>query len=156
MKTSDAIDGTQTVLGVCGSPGTGRVQVECDRHRALVVDDEGSIRTLFRALLLSELPQLKIDTAANGLDAVRTFTVGHQAVLIMDIHMPVMNGRDAFYEIQKVCAERQWNMPSVIFCTGYAPGDTLDPVLRSDPRHCLLLKPVSGDTIVDAVRRRLN
>jgi small basic protein (TIGR04137 family) len=129
--------------------------VPCDRQRILVVDDEQIIQRLFEMILSWELPGRQIDVASNGAEAVRAFTSGHHAVLLMDLHMPVMDGQAAFCEIQRTCEARNWQMPSVVFCTGFAPPASLKDVLSKSSVHCLLSKPVSNETLVEAVKQRL-
>ena len=128
--------------------------IACDGERTLVVDDEAAILRLFRTVFKLEIPGVIVDVALNGLQAVDSFVKNHQAVLVMDINMPVMDGQAAFHEIEKLCRERNWNMPAVVFCTGYAPPDLMKEVGGS--RHCVLLKPSNYMAVADAVRLRLN
>jgi len=73
----------------------------------------------------------------------------------MDLHMPVMDGQQAFLELKRMCESRGWEMPSVVFCTGFIPPDSIREVIARQPRHALLSKPVTGDKLVDAVKARL-
>ena len=130
-------------------------RVPCDRHRVLVVDDEKIVQNVFEMILSWELPHYKIEVAGNGAEALEAFTEGHHAVLLMDLHMPVMDGQEAFSEISKRCASRNWEMPAVVFCTGFAPSAALREVLSGDSPHCLLRKPVSNDTLVAVIKDRL-
>lgn len=144
-----------TGLNETKSPVGSNVFVACDMKRALVVDDETAVVKVFGRIISTEIPGLKVDLASNGLEAVSSFSEKHQAVLVMDINMPVMDGQAAFKEIEKLCVERNWIMPSVVFCTGYAPPDLVKKVVAAGSRHCLLLKPMRYEEIVDAVRRHL-
>lgn len=128
--------------------------IPCDRKRALVVDDEKAITLVFRDSIEHVLPGLAVDSAENGQVALEAFSKGHHAVLIMDLSMPVMDGQRAYQEIEKVCRERNWEMPSVLFCTGYAPPGSLSRILNR-PMHGLLLKPISGLDVARAVQSRL-
>lgn len=130
--------------------------VPCDRGRILVVDDERSIRALFRMILAEELPGRRVDMASNGQEAVDAFRSLHHAVLLMDLHMPVMDGHMAFCEIQRQCRTGNWEMPSFVFCTGFAPPDALLDAIDASVMHCLLSKPVDTKTLVNAVRTRLH
>ena len=121
----------------------------------LLVDDEGAIRRLFQLILGAALPGCRIDVAADGAEAVRCFTEGHHRVLVMDLHMPVMDGQTAFGKIQELCEAGSLEMPSVVFCTGFAPPDIVTKVVEGSPKHCLLSKPVSGEVLTEAVRSRL-
>jgi len=127
----------------------------CDKTSMLLVDDEESIRILFEMILSADLPDLHIDLACNGQEALELFSRKHHAILLMDLHMPVMDGRTAFGEIQEMCRERSWQMPSVVFCTGFAPPEPVIKAIEEDETHCLLAKPVSGRCLIEAIRDRL-
>ena len=127
----------------------------CDRKRILIVDDEALIQRLFEMVLSWELPDCKIDVVSNGVEALHAFSERHHAVLLMDLHMPVMDGQAAFREIQSRCRTKNWEMPAVVFCTGYAPPASLTSVLAANGTHCLLSKPVSNEVLIDAVKSRL-
>ena len=128
----------------------------CDRRRLLVVDDEESIRLLFHMILAYDFPDVDIDMAANGQEALDLFINRHHAVLLMDLHMPVMDGRAAFDAIRKMCDRRRWQMPAFVFCTGFAPPDAVIDAVEADASpHCLLSKPVNNETLVESVRTRL-
>jgi len=127
----------------------------CDKNRILLVDDEKTILKLFQMILSSGMPGYTIDVANNGQEAVDAFSSGHHAVLIMDLHMPVMDGQAAFFRIDHLCKENNWEMPSVVFCTGFAPPDSIRGVIDAGSKHCLLSKPVSGETIIEAAKSRL-
>lgn len=60
--------------------------------RILVVDDSLFIRTIVKDAL-NEDPELEVvDTAANGLEALRKIPVVKPDVVTLDVHMPRMNG----------------------------------------------------------------
>jgi len=127
----------------------------CDRKRILVVEDEAAIRSLFQTILSFGLPDREIEPVANGAEALAAFGRGHHAVLLMDLHMPVMDGQVAFTEIERLCRDRNWEMPAVVFCTGFAPPQTLLNVVGGGGRHTLMIKPVSSAALVHAIRSRL-
>lgn len=137
------------------SPGAAGALAPCDRSRVLVVDDEDLIIRLFKTILTSELPGVSVDVAGNGAEALDSFRQNRHAVLLMDLHMPVMDGQVAFREIEKLCAANRWEMPSVVFCTGFAPPDSISRVVSGNSLHCLLSKPVPSSVMVDSIRRRL-
>jgi len=126
-----------------------------DKSRILIVDDESAIRDLFSMIVDMELPEIKTDTAANGLEAVKAFGEGRQSILLMDLKMPEMDGHQAFLEIQKLCHSSGCQTPSVVFITGFSPPESVDRIVEDDNRHCLLLKPVASDVMINAVKERL-
>lgn len=131
--------------------------IPCDNTRTLIVDDEKSIVDLFSKIISREMPDLQLDTAFNGLEAVNKFRSEHHAVLVMDLHMPVMSGQAAFEQIQAICRDRKWDMPSFVFCTGFRPSEEFQKIAIGDNGHnCLLLKPIGLQAIVDAVQTHLH
>lgn len=129
--------------------------VACDDRRVLLVDDEEGIRALFQMILASALADYSIEVAGNGAEALDMFSRGHHAVLLMDLHMPVMDGLTAFNEIEKFCRTLSWEMPSVVFCTGFAPPDSVTREVESNSKHGLILKPVTTDVLLHAIKSRL-
>jgi len=128
----------------------------CRSGRMLIVDDERSLLDVFKLIISMEIPDVAIDVAEDGSQALNAFGQQHHSLLLMDLRMPVMDGRQAFMAIESLCGERKWAMPSVIFCSGYAPPDSIRRVVSDSPFHELLSKPVENDVLVDAVRSRLS
>jgi len=122
----------------------------------LVVDDEPSIVNLFKLILENYIQGVAVDKASNGAEALAMFSARRYDVIVMDLHMPVMDGQTAFLEIERVCRENRWPMPSVVFCTGYAPRDAVKKAISEGARHTLLNKPVRSEILVKAVQTRLD
>ena len=128
----------------------------CEEMSVLIVDDESGIRTLFQKILSLDLPDCKVDLAVNGADAIEVFRKSHPKVIMMDLSMPVMDGETAFYEIMKVCDENDWQQPSVVFCTGFVPPNSIQQIVQDcDSKHILLSKPVGREIIVSSVQSKL-
>lgn len=123
--------------------------------RILIVDDEQMIRKLFGMIIMTEMPDAVIDQACNGQEAVKAFEEGHHDLVVMDLQMPVQDGREAFAAISKLCARKEWAVPPVIFCTGFSPPASLTTIVGDGSLHCLLRKPVKADVFLKAVRQRL-
>lgn len=128
---------------------------KCDKQRVLIVDDDSATRQLYAAIIDDDIPDVKVDMAVNGAEAVKTFQSLHQGVILMDLNMPVMDGITAFRQISEYCAKRGREMPQVVFCTAYASSQTLKDVLSGVESHCLLKKPMTSDQLLKAVRERL-
>ena len=127
----------------------------CAAKHILIVDNEDTLRNFFEAVLKESIRGLTIDCAANGAEALASFHIKHHAVILLDMCMPVMDGEKAFHEIKKICKDKKWEMPAVIFCTGYMPPDSIQEAIAKDSAHCYLAKPATTETIVNAVRNRL-
>ncbi|MEI6210121.1 MAG: response regulator [bacterium] len=129
--------------------------VPCSALRILVTDDETPVRDIFRMILTFSFPKCQIDVASNGQEAVDSFLQFHQGILLMDLKMPVMDGQTAFDKIREHCTAKGWEMPAVIFCTGFATTHSVKSRVDQDPRHCMIQKPVTSEIICTAVRSRL-
>jgi CheY-like chemotaxis protein len=93
--------------------------------------------------------------AANGIDAVESFRQSHHGVLLMDLKMPLMDGQTAFYKIRDLCDEKGWEMPAVIFCTGFVPSNNVRLLAASGPNYDLIQKPVTSEILLNAVKHHL-
>jgi two-component system cell cycle sensor histidine kinase/response regulator CckA len=124
--------------------------------QVLVVDDEPSIVNLFKLILENYIHGVTVDKASNGAEALAMFKTKRYDVIVMDLHMPVMDGQTAFIEIENVCQNNGWAMPSVVFCTGYAPRDVVKRAISEGDQHTLLNKPVRSEILVKAVQARLD
>ena len=104
-------------------------------HSILVVDDEESIQRLLGSLL--EIDGHHVDTARNGREALELIA-GHQYDLVItDIKMPDMDGRE-LYE------HRRKEHPALAERTVFITGDTVSPDTRNFLKHVknpVLAKP---------------
>ncbi len=130
-------------------------QVNAAISEIMIVDDEEGIRELFSVILETYLPGVHVEQACNGAEAVERFRDHKHRVLIMDLHMPVMDGWTAFGQIEESCPDVS-TMPSVVFCTGYSPPESVRELVVKETRHQLLLKPVKPEDLVKAVQSRLS
>ena len=101
----------------------------------LLVDDEENIRSIGTDLL-SELG-LKVITAENGLQAIDIITERKEEIslILLDMIMPKMNGRDCYQEIKKIMPKAR-----VVICSGYAPEETISE-LRVEGVFDVIRKP---------------
>ena len=123
-------------------------------RQILIVDDEESVVKIYQSAIESHFPYDRIETAANGFDAIEAFRLRRHDLLIMDIHMPLMDGKRAEYEIRMYCEEQAIPEPDIIFFTGYLPPDDIKELIRKNPACSLLLKPVAVQTLVHEIEKR--
>ena len=121
--------------------------------RILIVDDDAMIRKLFGMIVLSEFPEAVIDQSSNGDEAIAAFSKRRYDLIVMDLQMPIRDGREAYVGIEDLCQRNGWAIPRVVFCTGFTPPESLHAIIRSNPRHCLVRKPVKGETLLECVRK---
>ena len=113
-------------------------------RRALVVDDEGPIRNLIAAVLKRE--RIPSATASNGLDALELLRKDVFGCVVLDLMMPVMNGREV---IDEMLHHRVPRVP-VIVVTASGEGGTAD--LDPEVVKVIIRKPFDVARVVEAVR----
>ncbi len=138
------------------APGADGAVVSRNKDRILLVDDEATIIKLFQMIISSALPGCEVETANNGKEALDLFAEHHHGCIVMDLHMPVMDGQTAFKEIIELSKRKGWEPPAVVFCTGFAPPDMVNRIVADSSLHCLLSKPVRGEVLVEAIRNRIS
>jgi two-component system LytT family response regulator len=114
------------------------------KQRVLIVDDEPPARRHLTGILASDPEVVVVGECGNGRDAVGAIAALKPDVVLLDIHMPELNGFDV---IAAVGVER---MPSVIFVTAYD-----EYALRAFDVRALdyVLKPVERDRLLSALQR---
>ncbi len=122
-----------------------------DRGRGeviLVADDEPLVRALARSAL--ERQGYRVLLAADGAEAVEVFRTerakGEIALVILDVSMPQLSGRQAFQLIRKVD-------PAVPVL--YASGHTITDI-ATDPGTGFLQKPYTPSALAVAIRKILD
>ena len=112
----------------------------------LLVDDEPMIRELGRAVL--EQAGYPVLTADDGEAGVAAFAADRDriGVVVLDVTMPRMSGRDAFLHIRALDPAAR-----VLFSTGYAAED----VTSLDGPVGVLHKPYRPADLLAAVRAAL-
>jgi signal transduction histidine kinase/CheY-like chemotaxis protein len=68
----------------------------------LIVNDDESIRKRLKSLLLNKNGNYSVLEAKNGEEMLKVLETGSPGVIILDYSMPVMNGLEAFKEMQRL------------------------------------------------------
>jgi CheY-like chemotaxis protein len=124
----------------------------CMESTILIVDDDKTVLHTFMRILSVDLPDWRVQGAANGAEAVEAFRQAHHAIILMDIYLPVMDGLEAFAQLERECETRNWEMPRVVFCSGFFPPKAVNEVLENNPAHCLLHKPVDRERLIATIK----
>jgi PAS domain S-box-containing protein len=116
----------------------------------LLAEDDEMVRTMTSSILTEQ--GYKVIEAVDGADAVSRFRENKDNIdlLLIDLIMPKMNGKEAFDEIRKIRSEIK-----VIFSSGYTP-DTISEKLSPADGIQLISKPVSPHDLLRKVRRSLD
>lgn len=79
--------------------------MEKDEIRVIIADDQASTRRALKALLAFE-PRIQIvGETGNGKDAIRLVSEKKPDLLLIDVHMPVLDGLKATEEIKSAWPE---------------------------------------------------
>ncbi len=117
--------------------------------RILVVDDERYILDFFVEIFHS-IP-LEVETADNGLAAMRKMQDGAYDLIVTDFKMPRMSGRDLFHWIRE-------NRPELAGRLIFVTGDTVSADTRSffeDNGTPFLAKPFKIEEVKEVIQKTL-
>jgi CheY-like chemotaxis protein len=111
----------------------------------LLVDDEEIVRDVGRAML--DTLGYEVLIAANGKEGVEVFRRNREKIsmVILDLMMPVMDGKKAFEEIRRIDPRAR-----VIISTGFSGDEDVDN-LKEMGASAILPKPYSYDTMTRVI-----
>jgi PAS domain S-box-containing protein len=120
------------------------------KETILLAEDDEMLRQLMVAVL-TEYGYSVIE-AVDGADAVRKFIENKDRIhlLLFDLIMPKMDGKEAYDEIRKIKPEIK-----VIFASGYAPS-ILQQKLQLENQAALISKPMSPEDLLKKLRSVLD
>ncbi|MBU1193283.1 MAG: response regulator [Proteobacteria bacterium] len=125
-------------------------QIQKGSETVLLVDDEQEVINVGKNFLekLGYTPMI----ARNGLEAVEIFKLYHKdiSLVVLDLVMPVMDGKQAFSEIKEIKKEAK-----ILISTGYAVDDKIEGFLNKDS-HGFIQKPFSLNEFASALRKILD
>ncbi len=119
-------------------------------RRILVVDDEPAVRRAIERMLLSEGHTVKI--ATDGLDALAMFTGNEKSfdLLITDIQMPGMGGRELVAKCRKLRADLK-----IAYISGFSPESMLSTQMP-EPGEVFIAKPFTRDEFLSKIADALS
>lgn len=118
--------------------------------RILLADDSHFNRIVVREFLAGT--PCTIDEAENGRDAVQMYQDECHDIVLMDMHMPEMNGIDAVRRIRAWEAEQQCNPAMIIMLTASVFDNDRVAVMAAGCNE-LLTKPVHKATLMNLLRQ---
>lgn len=119
---------------------------EARKPSVLVVDDDGMLREMLKAILRSEDYRIAGE-AANGQDAVVQSVNLKPDLVLLDINMPKMDGLQALEEIRKATPDTKVMMVSA--------EATMDKVREAIEKGAVgfIVKPLNPASVLDRVGR---
>jgi DNA-binding response OmpR family regulator len=110
--------------------------------KVLVLDDDNALQRLLRLTLTSE--GFEVITASNGLEGLEKVDREPPDVILLDLEMPVMDGRTFFRELRK-----QGNNTPVLILSAYGARDA-QRELHADGS---LEKPFDADVLMNELKQ---
>lgn len=119
-------------------------------EKVLIVDDIAANRKLLRKIL-SVIKPYEVIEAENGEEAVALFKEEQPDLILMDINMPGMDGREAATAIK---AEKDGGYVPIIFVTAMSAKDSLVSALASGGDD-FISKPFEADVLKSKINAHL-
>lgn len=121
--------------------------------KILLVEDYVQNRLLIQTYL--KRTPFRIETAEDGVEAVKKATTGSYDIILMDIQMPVMDGLQATQQIRKHEQLRASDPVPIVALTAYALDDDIK---KSNAAGCTahLTKPIKKQTLMETILRLTN
>src|SRR5438128_6461335 len=110
----------------------------------LVVEDDGNLRQLYRSVLT--FAGYIVISVQDGVDALRYVEAESPGLVVLDLGLPRLNGRDVQRELA-AHSETQ-NIPIIVVSGD--PGD-----INAADFACVLRKPIDPQDLLEAVQRCL-
>lgn len=118
--------------------------------RILLIDDHTLFRSGLKALLQRQPDLEVIGEAADGLEGVKQAELLKPDVVLLDLDMPVMHGRDALSQILVTQPQQ-----AVLMLTVSEDGEDLAECMKSGARG-YLLKNINADFLLSSIRRAVD
>jgi len=119
-----------------------------EKHIILLVEDNKINQVLAKTLLMKN--DYKVEIAENGKKAVDAFEINKYSLILMDLHMPIMDG----YEATEIIRKKDKNIP-IIALTG--------AMLETEKGKCISLgmneyvsKPFDKEYLISLIKNLIN
>jgi len=117
----------------------------------LVVDDNRNNRTIIRQMLL--LKNIQVTEAENGYDALKLLEKGsHYDVILMDYHMPYMDGLETIEKVRKSFFATQEEQPIILLYSSSDDEAVIKNCERLKVNH-RLVKPIKMQDMYQVLSR---
>ncbi|TDQ11356.1 response regulator [Pedobacter metabolipauper] len=119
--------------------------------KVLIVDDNKNNRMIMKQML--SLRNIDTDEAKNGFEALQMLTNGSKYdVVLMDHHMPYMNGLDTIKKIREIFESSKIQQPTILL---HSSSDDEQVITTCKELHVeqRLLKPIKLHEMYDALSR---
>ncbi len=126
-------------------PAQARLPADWKSVRALVVDDHAAAREVLKGMLT--VIGIEADSVGSGMDALAAVKQRDYRLLLIDWHMPAMNGAELVQRLRQSMGEA---LPPLVMVSAFGQ-DELRADLRDVNPDAFLAKPVTQSMLVDAL-----
>ncbi|OSI11840.1 response regulator [Neisseria canis] len=116
----------------------------------VLIDDHTLFRSGIKALLSRQEDFNVVGEAEDGLSGVKITEQLHPDIVLLDLDMPVMNGREALEQILNANPEQ-----TVVMLTVSEDSEDLTECMRLGARG-FLLKNINADFLLDSIRKAVD
>ncbi|MET1055501.1 MAG: response regulator, partial [Pedobacter sp.] len=122
-----------------------------DLHKALIVDDNENNRLILRQML--KLKNIDVEEAANGFEALQLLAQHHKYdVILMDYHMPYMDGIETIRKIRENFAASPDLLPLILLHSS-SDDETIQQACDELSVNQRLVKPVKMEDLYQSLYR---
>ena len=125
--------------------------LESGKRKALIVDDDPELVELIRDVLESD-GRFEVRVANNGFDAGMMVREYHPDVMVLDVMLPDINGKEV---CQRVRGDSALDDVRIICISGMVEQDKIQELKSAGANH-FLQKPFEVDTLIDHICRLLD
>lgn len=118
------------------------------RGNILIVDDEESIRNTAESILT--IGGYTVDLASDGNEALKIYTPGKYDLVILDLLMPGISGKETFLQLKKIDPHIR-----VLLSTGFPKDKRVEDILREGALD-VIAKPFTMKTLLKKIHQLLN
>ncbi len=118
----------------------------------LIIDDEGETAEWIEKILSEKWPNFRIFKAFDGFDAGRMIMAWHPDLVILDLHMPGMDGFDV---CRRIKSDVQIQSTKILAITEY-PSPQTEQDIRAAGAEAYLATPVEEDDLIKLISDMLN
>jgi excisionase family DNA binding protein len=125
--------------------------LESGKRKAVVVDDDVELVELIRDALESD-GRFEVRVANNGFDAGMIVKEYHPDVIVLDVMLPDINGKEV---CQRIRSDPTLDDSRIICISGMVETDKIDE-LKESGANDFLQKPFEIETLIDSICRLLD
>jgi CheY-like chemotaxis protein len=118
------------------------------RRRILLADDSRDNLFLFGTYL--KRLAVEVDEAHNGAVALSKFLAGDYDLILMDVHMPVMDGLTAIREMREAEARKKIRPTPIVALTASVFGEEVDTCIAAGA-DMYVAKPIKRAALLEVV-----